>query len=62
MLRHVVRSNTGAVLRSAKNPSTVSVRVLSTAGRDYQYFDNFEVKDGVGIVRLNGPGKMNTIY
>jgi enoyl-CoA hydratase/carnithine racemase len=39
------------------------VRLLrgTTAKRDYQYFDNFEVKDGVGIVRLNGPGPVNTI-
>jgi enoyl-CoA hydratase/long-chain 3-hydroxyacyl-CoA dehydrogenase len=30
-------------------------------GRDFTYFDNLEVKDGVGIVRLNGPKAMNTI-
>jgi len=29
--------------------------------RKYTYFENFEVKDGVGIVRINGPNKMNTI-
>ena len=33
----------------------------SEAPRTFKYFDNFEVKDGVAIVRLNGPGKMNTI-
>jgi enoyl-CoA hydratase / long-chain 3-hydroxyacyl-CoA dehydrogenase len=30
-------------------------------GRDYTYFDNFECKEGVAIIRLNGPAKMNTI-
>lgn len=34
---------------------------LSTVARDYEYFDNFELKDGVAIIRLNGPGKVNTI-
>jgi len=34
---------------------------LSTAERKYKYFDNFEVKEGVAIIRLNGPEKMNTI-
>lgn len=32
------------------------------AGRDYTYFENFECnEDGIGMIRLNGPGKMNTI-
>ena len=31
-------------------------------GREYTYFDNFEcTEDGIAIIRLNGPGKMNTI-
>jgi len=37
------------------------VRSLSAASREFQYFDNLEIKDGVAVVRLNGPGKMNTI-
>ena len=63
MLRRVVRSNAGAILlRPTKMQSSSSVRLLSTIpGRDYQYFDNLEIKEGVAIVRLNGPGKMNTI-
>jgi Enoyl-CoA hydratase/isomerase len=40
--------------------STIS-RALSATARQYQYFDNVEIKDGVAVVRLNGPGKMNTI-
>lgn len=36
-------------------------RALSTAPRTSEYFENLEFKDGVAIVRLNGPGKMNTI-
>ena len=41
--------------------STLLHAPLSTAARDYEYFDNFEVQDGIAIVRFNGPGKMNTI-
>jgi enoyl-CoA hydratase/carnithine racemase len=33
----------------------------SAGSRDYKYFDNFTIVDSVGIVRLNGPDKMNTI-
>jgi enoyl-CoA hydratase/long-chain 3-hydroxyacyl-CoA dehydrogenase len=34
----------------------------STAvNRQYKYFDDFEVKDGVAIVKLNGPGPMNVL-
>ena len=36
-------------------------RVVSNAPRQYQYFDNVEVYEGVAVVRFNGPGKMNTI-
>ena len=46
---------TGSVARGSRCP-----RFLSSA-RKYEYFDNVEVKDGVAVVRLNGPGKMNTI-
>jgi enoyl-CoA hydratase / long-chain 3-hydroxyacyl-CoA dehydrogenase len=41
-----------------------SLRSFSSSplpGRDYAYFDNFEVKDGVAIIRLNGPEKMNVL-
>jgi len=31
------------------------------SGREFVYFDNVEVKDGVAVVRFNGPEKMNTI-
>lgn len=33
----------------------------SAATRQFTYFDNFEVKDGVALIRLNGPNKMNTL-
>lgn len=35
-------------------------RALSSV-RTFEYFDNFEVKDGVAVVRFNSPNKMNTI-
>lgn len=38
-----------------------STEATSTVNRDFVYFDNLEVKDGVAIVRFNGPNKMNTI-
>lgn len=50
-------------LLQAARPRVVA-RASSTAapaGRTYQYFDEFEIKNGVAIIRLNGPGKMNTI-
>ena len=37
-------------------------RQFSGSTRQFQYFDNLEVKDGVAIVRLNGPGKVNTVF
>lgn len=36
-------------------------RTLASVDRTFEYFDNFEIKDNVAIIRLNGPGKMNTI-
>lgn len=36
-------------------------RASLSTNRTYQYFDEFEVKESVAIVRFNGPGKMNTI-
>jgi len=33
----------------------------ATPARRFQYFDDFEIKNGVGIVRFNGPQKMNTL-
>ena len=43
-----------------------SLRQSSTAAttapaREFTYFGNLEVKGNVGIVRLDGPNKMNTI-
>jgi enoyl-CoA hydratase / long-chain 3-hydroxyacyl-CoA dehydrogenase len=46
--------------RFAVNASRLT-RASSTSQRTFQYFDEFEVKNGVAIVRFNGPGKMNTI-
>jgi hypothetical protein len=34
---------------------------LCSTGRAFTYFDNFEIKNNVGIIRINGPNKMNTI-
>lgn len=59
MLRKNVLSCAGRATRRGHSPLLHAP--LSTAARDYQYFDNFEVQDGIAIVRFNGPGKMNTI-
>jgi hypothetical protein len=32
-----------------------------TEERKYLYFDDVELRDGVAIIRFNGPGKVNTI-
>lgn len=74
MLRHTRRIlPRGQVLSSSGSLSRLGGISLSSSeaassstatqlpGRDYAHFDNFEVKDGVGIVRLNAPGKMNVI-
>lgn len=45
------------LLARASSTSTAA----PAAGRTYQYFDEFEVKQGVAVIRFNGPGKMNTI-
>ena len=34
---------------------------VATPARQFKYFDNLEVRDGIAIVRFNGPEKMNTI-
>lgn len=52
------------MLASSRRGAALSARhyrLLTTCKRDYQYFDNFEMKEGIGIVRLNGPGAVNTI-
>lgn len=59
MLRKNILSSAGRATRRGQSPLLRAP--LSTAARDYQYFDNFEVQDGIAIVRFNGPGKMNTI-
>ena len=43
--------------------STVATEVKKPlANREFVYFDNFEcTDDGIAIIRLNGPNKMNTI-
>ena len=47
---------------SLKKFAKISLNSFSTnEKRQFTYFDNFEVKDGVGIIRLNGPNKMNTL-
>ncbi|TFJ84157.1 hypothetical protein NSK_004629 [Nannochloropsis salina CCMP1776] len=48
----------GAFQGTALCPSFLKRASLSTRG---QYFAPVEVKDGVAIIRIDGPGKMNTI-
>lgn len=58
MLRNTLIRKVSRAVRPAQLPFTAP---LSNVARNYTYFDNLEIKDGVAIVRLNGPGKMNTI-
>lgn len=51
-LRRVRAFSTNAPAAAAPAAATV---------RQFKYFDNLEVRDGVAIVRFNGPEKMNTI-
>ena len=37
------------------------IHKLDDVKRDFKYFDNLEINDGVAVIRLNGPNKMNTI-
>lgn len=54
MLQRVIQRQV-AVIRTRQN-------VFSTAApASVRYFEDLEIKDGVAIIRLNGPGKMNTI-
>jgi enoyl-CoA hydratase/long-chain 3-hydroxyacyl-CoA dehydrogenase len=41
--------------------STGTTATPAAPKRDFEYFDNLEVKNGVAILRFNGPGKMNTL-
>lgn len=52
------------VLRSkyiAQAPRLMSTIPAPLPGRNFTYFDNLEIKDGVAVVRFNGPEKMNTL-
>ena len=51
-----------AILLRKGRPLVRTARLSTTAeGGKVRYFDDLEVKDGVAIIRFNGPGKMNTI-
>lgn len=58
MLSATKRQLTKSTLRTLVRPAAFSSQAQ---GRDFEYFENFEVKDNVAIIRFNGPGKMNTI-
>lgn len=58
MLSTSRRLLTKSQLRIIGKPAALS---STASGREFQYFDNFEIKDNVAIIRFNGPGKMNTI-
>ena len=63
MLSKSVSRITSKVNFNLRSLSTTPVVVTTTAPaeRQFKYFDNLEIKDGVAIVRFNGPEKMNTI-
>jgi enoyl-CoA hydratase/long-chain 3-hydroxyacyl-CoA dehydrogenase len=41
--------------------STSETTTSTDKNRQYEYFDNVEIKNGVAIIRFNGPAKMNTL-
>ena len=47
--------------RSVLRVKPVCRSFTATAERQFKYFDNLEIKQGVAIVRFNGPEKMNTL-
>lgn len=51
--------NYGNASISSRKSSTVTP--TATVIRQFTYFDDLEVKGNVAVIRLNGPGKMNTI-
>jgi enoyl-CoA hydratase/long-chain 3-hydroxyacyl-CoA dehydrogenase len=50
------------VLQSLLKRENITSSYFSTeAARNFEYFDNVEVKEGVALIKFNGPAKMNTI-
>eukprot|EP01039_Chlorochromonas_danica_P003775 gene3775-4125_t len=49
------------MIRSLRPTLHRNLRAGLSTTRSYKYFDDVEVKNGVAIIRLNGPGKMNTL-
>lgn len=63
-LRITSRANSAAYVRASvfrALSSDASETAKPADGRLFTYFDNPEVKDGIAIIRFNGPNKMNTI-
>jgi enoyl-CoA hydratase/long-chain 3-hydroxyacyl-CoA dehydrogenase len=58
MLRKVTQRS-AAVIRTRQ--MALSTAAPATPAATVRYFEDLEVKDNVAIVRINGPGKMNTI-
>jgi hypothetical protein len=64
MLRSAVKKASRSVqglLVLQGRPRALSTTPAALAGREYVYFENFELKDGIAVIRFNGPEKMNTI-
>lgn len=54
----VSRKSYNIISQAALSSTTAS---QSKVTREFTHFDNFELKDGVAIVRFNCPGKVNTL-
>lgn len=48
-------------LQRIAHPKRGTFALSTEVKRDYEYFDNVEHRNGVAIIRFNGPGKMNTL-
>ena len=45
----------------SRNNGVLFNAMSTQSARQFKYFDNLEVINGVAVIRFNGPEKMNTI-
>ena len=50
-----------SILKARSVGRSFTATATASTERQFKYFDNLEIKNGVAIVRFNGPEKMNTL-